>query len=608
MKLIFNKIDIHNFMSFADETFDFSDYPGLTLVKGKNNDINGSRNGVGKSVTFEAILFALFGQLQEKIKNENIVNRYSSNNDMQLTLEFSVDECKYKIIRGLQKGKSSFFNLYRIEETNEIDITKSSIAETQEYLEKDIIHCDISIFLRTVLLTADQTYNFYKLKKADKKDFVEKLFDISAFGDMHSLIHKDVLALDKDLLARQNRLIVLNKNESEYENRKTNYESSKDAALADLTAQLSLAQAEYDKLRKTTIESDDEMVEKYTAALTRIDDAITENEQKSRKLERELNTLDRDLSKFTTLKDTKLKFIDGHNELKNKLCDDCQHVFSAYYNLTVLNSEVEALSKKCTELYDSKTSIEQKISSISSLTNEYKNKRKKALDKINELTAASNNLVKNIAAAENKVQMLKANIERKMLETNPYIELLTENTKTLKDETESLKKLETRYNYLKFAENIVSQETLRKLIIKDLIVLLNNRVKTYLTKLGAKYYVKFDEDMDYEFITEGGTCEFGNFSAGERMRTMIATSFAFRDFMSIRNGLNSNILILDEYFDSAIDSLCVTSILDILKDYNKLMKQNIFVISHRTEVSDDEFNNIMQVEKTSNISHISKIR
>ena len=157
---------------------------------------------------------------------------------------------------------------------------------------------------------------------------------------------------------------------------------------------------------------------------------------------------------------------------------------------------------------------------------------------------------------------------------------------------------------MKFAESIVSQDTLRKFIIKDLIVLLNNKIKTYLTKLGAKYYVLFDEDMDYEFVTPSGTCEWSNFSAGERMRIMVATSFAFRDFMSIRNGLNANILVLDEYFDSAIDSLCVESIISILKDYSSMQNQNIFVISHRPEVSVEQFDRLIQVEKTNNIALI----
>ena len=137
--------------------------------------------------------------------------------------------------------------------------------------------------------------------------------------------------------------------------------------------------------------------------------------------------------------------------------------------------------------------------------------------------------------------------------------------------------------------------------------MLNNKIKTYLTKLGANFYVVFDEDMDYEFMTPSGKCEWGNFSAGERMKTMVATSFAFRDFMAARNGLNANILILDEYFDSAIDALTVESVLNLLKDMSRELKQSIYVITHRKEVSQDMFDQLLVVEKTNGTSHASFI-
>lgn len=147
------------------------------------------------------MLYALFGQLQNKIKNENLVNKYTGSKDMDVALALVVDGEKYKIRRGLAKGKNSYLELFKVNDNSEVDITKSTILETQEFIEKELIHCDVSIFLRIILLTADQTYNFYMLKKADKKDFIEKLFDISVFEDMYRAIHKDSLALEKEAIA-----------------------------------------------------------------------------------------------------------------------------------------------------------------------------------------------------------------------------------------------------------------------------------------------------------------------------------------------------------------------------------------------------------------------
>lgn len=182
--------------------------------------------------------------------------------------------------------------------------------------------------------------------------------------------------------------------------------------------------------------------------------------------------------------------------------------------------------------------------------------------------------------------------------------MIQENQTALEEERNLLQTLERKHNYLKFAESIVSQDTLRKLIIKDLVVLLNNKIKTYLTKLGAKYYVNFDEEMDHTFVTDKGNWEFNNFSAGGKMRIMIATSFAFRDFMQIRNGITSNILVLDEYFDSAISSNCIDNVMQILQEYSQRMHQNIFIISHRPEMNADVFDRTICVEKTNHISTI----
>lgn len=208
---------------------------------------------------------------------------------------------------------------------------------------------------------------------------------------------------------------------------------------------------------------------------------------------------------------------------------------------------------------------------------------------------------------EAKIIALKNEIDSTERQQNPYSELYDNNSIELQNETTSLERLQEDYKYLKFAENIVSQDTLRKFIIGDLVWLLNNKLKMYLTKFGAKYNVEFDADMNYKFTTNVGEYEYDSFSAGERARIMIASCFAFRDFMYIRNSFSSNILILDEFIDGAIDSLAIDSILTLLEDFSKLYKQNIFVISHRKEIENDRFDRIIQIVKTNNISKVTYI-
>ena len=116
---------------------------------------------------------------------------------MRVSLSFEADDAHYRIVRGLAKGKTSYLELY----DGENDITKSTISETQAFLEEEILRCNAATFSRTMFLTSSQTYNFYEMKKSDKKEFVEQLFDIGVFGDMHQAIHRDILDADKRILA-----------------------------------------------------------------------------------------------------------------------------------------------------------------------------------------------------------------------------------------------------------------------------------------------------------------------------------------------------------------------------------------------------------------------
>lgn len=603
MKIIFKNIQIHSFMAFEDEVFDFSKNYGMTLIQGKNNDIPNEVNGSGKSTIFQSLTYVLFGQIQSGIKHQNIVNRHAKDKDMRLVLDFSVDDVDYRIARGLNKGKNSYLNLYKID-GDEVDITLSTIAETQDFIETQILHCDMSMFLRTILLTADNTYNFYTLKKADKKEFVEKLFDISIFGDMYNSIHKDLLALDKNIFSHQNQLIVLNKNAEMYESKKILFENEKNKQMSLLNESISTYQTMYDNESANDVNVNSAAVQKITDAMEKIEAAQQKNDVERQEILSQENKISLAMHKLKASIDQNMKLIDKHTVILNKLCNDCKPVLAKYYNVDTATEENAVATSKIDKLQHKLDELSKQKTANSAMKEKLTEKMKLAKQKIKDLTSQFNEHRAQLESINLKLHSFKQQLENQANKTNPYDELIASNQKQIKDENSQIDVLAQKHNYLKMAESIVSQDTLRKFIISDLIALLNNRIKTYLTKLGANYYVVFDSDMNYEFVAQNGTCEFGNFSGGERMRLMIATSFAFRDFMSIRNGLTSNILILDEYFDSAISSSCIENLLGIIKGYRDHMNQNVFVISHRPEVSLDNFDAILCVEKTNGISKV----
>lgn len=604
MRINFKKIQLKNFMSFSKQSFDISACSGMNLVQGKNNDIPGSKNGSGKSSLFAALLYVLFGQLQTKIKNENLANKFIDDKDMDLALLFDVDGEEYKIQRGLVKGKSSYLELFKTQDGKEVNITKSTIPETQQFIEKELIHCDVSIFLRTMLLTADQSYSFYMLKKADKKDFIDKLFDISMFESMYKLIHKDVLVLEKESLACQNQMMVLNKNHDDYNARLAAFEQSRNARLKILQDGIAQLQKKLEATKQVEVKSNTQVIAKLEDALEKLRSQYDTCAQGVLALQSEDGKIDVSLHKLNESKASRQSIIGKHRDILHKLCANCKKVFMTHYSIDKMLVEIKELDSKSKALESAKSSKQAQIEDSKKKMADFRQKMSKAQSKLKELSEQSSRASRDLQQVQSQLDEQTRDFNKELRSTNPYADLIQKSKKEINEGTKKLSKIEEKSKYLSFAESIVSQETIRKFIVKDLVVLLNNKIKTYLTKLGAKYYVEFNEDMDYNFVTSRGTYEWSNFSAGERMRIMIATSFAFRDFMSIRNGLNSNILVLDEYFDSAIDSLCVENIISILKDFSAKQNQNIFVISHRPEVSTEQFDNIILVEKTDNIAEV----
>ena len=417
-------------------------------------------------------------------------------------------------------------------------------------------------------------------------------------------IHKDKLVIDKQLISSQNQLLVFNKNVEDYKNRLDSYDVENANNISEATSSLETLTKQLSHLKDNVVVANTEQVQKIDDAMAKLENSMAENNVKWRELVSQSTKLASAKAKLEAEIAAKNSIINKHSDIEQKLCNDCKKIFGDYYNLNSIRQLVDNYASKIKKIDLAIDKNKENEQSITGLISKIKQKMALAKEKKSGLMSEQLKYTQHVATVENNIMMCKNKIQQLQNTENPYRNMLEQAKKDVDSIQHQIESNTIKHQYLEFAENVVSQDTLRKFIIKDLIVLLNNRIKTQLTRLGAKYYVEFDADMDYDFIVPDGTCEFGNFSAGERMRLMIATSLAFRDFMSIRNGLNANILILDEYFDSAIDSVCIESMLKILEEYKNTMNQNIFVISHRLEVNLDQFDRTLVVEKTNNISKI----
>ena len=608
MKLIFKTVKVHNFLSFGDEEFNFDELHGLTRVKGKNFDIPNQINGSGKSAVMNSLVYGLYGELPFKLKNENICNRYLKDKNASVTVFFTVSRKDYKVVSGM-KGKQSYCELYEATESGDYEnITRSTIAETRKYIEKDILHCDLNLFMRTIYLNSDQNYNFYNLKQADRKDFIDKLFDISIFGDMYATIHRDVLRMEKDIAAFQNRLIILNKNADEYKTKGKEFDENSVLKVNEIEKKLDETKKILEKKKASAVKKNTEIESKFNSAIEKLTETIRELKTKRSLTSKEKETISNSIKMYKSMIADKQKIIDKHSELKSRLCKDCKPILSKYYNLDKYQKEIDSLNGKISEESKKDSDIAEKISDIDSKVKEYTKKLEVLNEKLEQTNSEYDREQNEIRNLELCCNSYETQLNNTKSQTNPYIELSKDNERKIETESAELEKISDTYRYAKKSQDVVDQENLKRFIIHDLVGLLNNKIKFYLHKLGANYDIVFDDDMKYDFITpvKSGV-EFNNFSLGERARISIATCFAFRDFLSTRSRITSNILILDEFFDSNVDPLAIENTMDILKTFVRNTKQKIYVVSHRLEVSDDSFNHIIQVEKKNNVSKIRKL-
>lgn len=609
MDIIFEQLEILNFLSFKEESFDFSSNHGINLICGINNDVPLAKNGAGKSAVFDALVFCLFGKTINDISKEHIPHRSCTDKEeCKTALNLSANNKRYRIIRGLSgKARNKYCDLFIYNtETDKYDsITRSGIKETQKFIEKEIIHCNMSLFLRSILLTADQSYNFFKLKKEQKCEFIEQIFDLVVFGIMFDVLHKDVLKADKEIYALSREYKTLEDQLIDCTTKKIQYDSNILEKKNNILILLEQLKEELSTQTKNTLDFSNQLtqynIEKENNLLKIEKLSIKQKEikEKYHELDKEIERLKLKISQNTTL-------IEKHTASLKLLCEDCLKKFDNFYKISELKNEIDKFTLLQEELKVNKIKNGE---SYTKLTDAIKNIQTKN----QEISKNYSELNNKITIRDINISKLNSNISNNEFllnklsdETNPHIDTFNNLTSKTVKINEQLENLNIEINHLKYVEKLISPDMIRKLIIKDLIEYLNQRIHLYICRMGAKFTCIFDENLYYRFYTDSGETSYDNFSSGEKMRLSIATSFAFRDFMSIRSSINANVLILDEYLDTNLDASAITNLMAILKEFSIINHYDIYLVSHRKEVADTYFNNIITVEKTNGISKIFK--
>ena len=541
-----------------------------TLIVGKN--------GSGKSTLLDALCFGLFGKAFRNINKPNLLN---SINDKEciVEIEFDSEGKSYKVIRGI---KPNTFEIY----CNKVLLNQeASSRDYQEYFERFILKLNYKSFTQIVILGSASFVPFMQLSAADRRAIIEDLLDIQIFSTMNGLA--------KDRLAENKEIITTKRNQIELIQEKCNIHKKH---LEDIEQDVENRIKAYDE----EISNNREIIQKLHANVSSL--LVTsanhqEHVANKNSVETKLKTITKlesqiegNISKFR--KD--ISFFQ-----QNDNCPTCRQEIALGFR----DIQIETLTKKVIECEQGLKDIEAKILEEQTNLNEI-SEIQKLIQGIQIQIAKDNVTIseceKYIKKIEKQISELRNNTKSKEKE-NVQIHKMESDLENLESE---LKKITEEKRYYEVATNLLKDTGIKTKIIKQYLPVINKLVNKYLTSLDFFVNINLDESFK-ETIKSRHRDEFSynNFSEGEKQRIDMALMLTWRAVAKLKNSANTNLLILDEIFDASLDASGTEELMKLL---HLLEDVNLFVISHRGDILQDKFSNVVKFEKIKNFSRIIK--
>jgi DNA repair exonuclease SbcCD ATPase subunit len=586
MTIKIKNLTVRNFMSVGNQTqaIDF-DKGQLTLVLGENLDLggddSGARNGTGKTTIINGLSYAIYGQALTNIKRDNLINKINGKG-MLCTVTFEKDGVEYHIERGRKPNLLRFSINGQEQELTDLDESQGDSRETQKAIE-EMIGMSHDMFKHLVALNT-YTEPFLALKAADQRNIIEQLLGITLLSEKAEAL-KEQLRITKDSIATENTRIETLKASNErigasieaLERKQRMWDDTKEKALEDLRRGI-------DVLADIDIESEisnHRLLVTFNQKRKDIDDlkkAILRAEADQAREEKNIEKLEKEIV-----------------DLKDHKCYACgQDLHDEKHE--------EVLAGKETALKEAGLQYVSTNGQWLELTG--------ALSELGELGDCPKVIYDNLEQALNhksSLAGLEKDIELKEGELNPYVEQIEELRKTaLQDiDWESVNDLTRIKDHQEFLYKLLTNKDsfVRKRIIDQNLAFLNQRLTYYLDKIGLPHLVEFQNDLTVIITQLGQDLDFDNLSRGERNRLILSMSWAFRDVWE--NLYHSiNLLFIDELVDSGMDASGVESSIAVLKRMTRERDKNVFLISHRDDLT-SRVNHVLKVVKENGFTSYS---
>ena len=569
--LIFESISYKNFLSTGDTpTVIPLNKDSATLVVGSN--------GAGKSTMLDAISYALFGKPHRNINRPQLVNSIN-NKKLLVEVQFTIGPNKYRVVRGMKP------NIFEIYHNDKLLNQESHSRDYQKILETNILKLNNKSFHQVVVLGSGNFIPFMQLPSHQRRNVIEDLLDIGIFTKMNTLvkdrcskIKSDILDTDQQINIIKEQISLQTKHITELKNIDIQQSTKALKQIESISTEIDLLEKRNNELQSNYDEVAPSLLKKKNAAI---------DKQNS-------------LNEFKIQINTNIKKVvkDARFFEDNDCCPTCDQTISSEVK-KAKNLEAQT---KAQELNDGLKVLEDKIKSANAkfdATNEAYIKIQDILSDIRSNQNLVSNLHKQMSGLQNQNNSVNKLTDTKEAEAD------LDKRKVQYEETLQNKssQLETRSYYDAIGE-LLKDTGIKTKIIRQYLPVMNNLINKYLNILD--FFVKFDLDESFnETIKSRHRDEFSyaSFSEGEKSRIDLALLFAWRQIARMKNSANTNLLILDETFDSSLDVDGVDNLLKIL--YSLKKDTNVFIISHKKDVLDGKFPSKIEFEKVNNFSRVS---
>ena len=570
--IYFSKIRWKNLLSTGNT------FTEIEFTRSSNTLIIG-QNGAGKSTILDALCFVLFGKPFRKINKPNLINSVNQSQCV-VEIEFSSGQKSYKIVRGIKP------NIFEIYCNNELVNQDAKVKDYQEFLERNILKLNYKSFTQVVILGSASFVPFMQLSAADRRAIIEELLDIQIFSSMNTLV-KDHLSSIKDN-SKDNKYsmdltsekIKLQKhnieehqkhNEQEIENKKSEISKS-ELQSEQLQNDISLIQKHIENLQ-FKIEDETKVRAKNKNIL-----------QMESKLESSISKIEKDIMFFK----------------ENDHCPTCTQTIGETFKsekIVEKNSKKNEIQEGLTKLSEELSRTNVRIEEILEIQKNI-NKHNNAIGEHNATIRAINTYIGKLNTEVGNLMIRKGSIIDENVKLN---ELKQELKELLKKQEE----LSVEKQYYEYAASLLKDTGIKTKIIKQYLPIMNKLINKYLTAMD--FFVNFNINENFEETIKSrhrDEFSYANFSEGEKQKIDLALLFTWRQIAKLKNSTNTNLLILDEVFDSSLDASAVELLMNLINEFST--DTNIFVISHKGDQLFDKFRSVIRFVKKGNFSIVDK--